>query len=68
MSADNYLWVNEQGEVFEGCASVDGLPEPIYRADTVAKAVAWANSYQHEQLVEYGISLSAAAAQILKEG
>ncbi len=67
MSADNYLWVNEQGEVFEGCASYEGLPEPIHKADTIAKAVAWANSYQRENIVEYGISLSAEAQRMLAE-
>ena len=54
--------------MFEGCASLDGLSAPIHKADTVAKAVAWANGYQHENIVEYGISLSAEAQRLLGEG
>ncbi len=69
MSGDNYLWVNEHGEVFEGCASADRRPtRPIHKADTVGQAVAWANDHQRHEVVEYGISLSAEAEQILLEG
>ena len=70
MSADNYLLITENAEVYMGQG--EG-PCPYYgqqslvRCASIVKAILFCENYQQQEVVEYGYSLTQEARDRLRE-
>ena len=70
MSADNYLLIAENGEVFMGQGE-EPCPfygqKPLAVCADIVRAILFCEAYQQQEVVEYGYSLTQEARERLRE-